>query len=58
MKRWKEALADLEADLPFEANNPDVHRDLAAAYTALGLPDQAAEHQRRAEQNERRPPSG
>jgi predicted Zn-dependent protease len=61
MKRWKEALADLEAVLPFESNNPDVQRDLAAAYTGLGLPDQATEHQRRAEQNAknaRRPGSG
>jgi tetratricopeptide (TPR) repeat protein len=51
MKRWKEALADLEAHLPFEADNPDLQRDLAAAYTGLGLKDQAAEHLRRAEQN-------
>jgi tetratricopeptide (TPR) repeat protein len=46
MKRWKEALADLESDLPFEAGNADVQSDLAAVYTALGLPDQAAEHRR------------
>ena len=54
MKRWKEALADLEADLPYEADNVDLQRDLAAVYTALGLPDQAAVHQRRAEQNARK----
>jgi Tfp pilus assembly protein PilF len=62
MKRWKEALADLEAGLLFHGNNADLHGDLAAAYTALGLPDQAAEHRNLAEQNakknDRRPGSG
>jgi tetratricopeptide (TPR) repeat protein len=54
MKRWKEALADLEARLPFESDNADLQRDLAAAYTGLGLKDQAAEHLRRAEQNDKK----
>ena len=62
MKRWKEALADLEAGLLIHANDADLHRDLAAVYTALGVPDQAAEHAQRAkeiaEKERRRPGSG
>jgi uncharacterized protein HemY len=48
MKRWKDALFDLEAALPREAGVPDVHRDLASAYGALGMDDLAALHRRRA----------
>jgi predicted Zn-dependent protease len=53
MKRWKDALAELETALPYEPTHPDVHRDLAAAYEGLGIPGLAAAHRRRAA-----PPSG
>jgi tetratricopeptide (TPR) repeat protein len=48
MKRWHEALADLEAALPVERGTPELHLDLAVAYDALGLPEPAAEHRRHA----------
>jgi tetratricopeptide (TPR) repeat protein len=49
MKRWQEALVDLEAALPLEAGLPDLHLDLAATYEGLGLTDLAKSHRRRAE---------
>jgi tetratricopeptide (TPR) repeat protein len=48
MGRWREALLDLEAVLAERPDNRDLHRLLAEAYRHLGLPDMAAEHQRRA----------
>jgi tetratricopeptide (TPR) repeat protein len=48
MKRWREGLADLEAALAAEGDTPELRHDLAVAYDALGLPEPAAEHRRRA----------
>lgn len=49
LKRWKEALTSLEAALPAQPNDQDLHADLAEVYTALGSPDLAAQHKRLAE---------
>ena len=47
--RWKEALADLEALLPGNPDNADLHKALAEVYDNLRLPEMAAEHRRLAE---------
>ena len=47
--RWKDALADLEAALPGNADNTDLHSALAEVYDRLGAPETAAEHRRLAE---------
>jgi tetratricopeptide (TPR) repeat protein len=49
MGRWKEALPDLEAALPQQANKAELHRTLADVYEHLGVPEMAAEHKRLAE---------
>jgi predicted Zn-dependent protease len=54
MARWKEALADLEAFLPQQPDDPGLHRLLATAYENLGAPEMAAEHRRQAD---RKPPA-
>lgn len=48
MKRWKEALADLETALVRENTSAEVHGDLAVAYENLDLPDLAAAHRQAA----------
>ena len=47
--RWQEALASLEAALPAQPTNRDLHADLAAAYNALKSPELAERHRRLAE---------
>ncbi len=44
MRRWKEALADLEMALIVYPNDPDLHRTLAETYDRLYAPRMAAEH--------------
>jgi tetratricopeptide (TPR) repeat protein len=48
LRRWKEALPDLEAGLRAKPDDNDLHRELATTYENLGEPDMAAEHRRRA----------
>ena len=47
--RWKDALSDLEAALPGNSDNADLHKALAEVYDRLELPAMAAEHRRLAE---------
>jgi tetratricopeptide (TPR) repeat protein len=54
-KKWKEALADLEAVLPLFRGNPGLHQALADCYDQLGQKDLAAEHKRLAAQADRTP---
>jgi tetratricopeptide (TPR) repeat protein len=54
MKQWNLALTDLEAALKAMPDGPALHRELAAVYKQLGVPDMAAEHARRAEGLERK----
>ncbi len=58
MERWNDGLADLEKALAARPNDPDIHHDLADAYTGLSLPDMAATHRRRAEQPQPAPDPG
>jgi tetratricopeptide (TPR) repeat protein len=46
MKKWKEALPDLEAALPASPTSARLHQALAEVYAQLGVPAMAAEHQR------------
>jgi tetratricopeptide (TPR) repeat protein len=46
MRRWKEALADLEAALDNSSGSPALHQALAEAYEKLGNAPLAAEHRR------------
>jgi tetratricopeptide (TPR) repeat protein len=55
LKRWKEALTALEAALPAQPDDRELHADLAEVYTALGSPDLAARHKRLAESPAERP---
>jgi tetratricopeptide (TPR) repeat protein len=48
LERWEEALTDLQRALPASPNEPALHRDLADAYEALGRPELAASHRRKA----------
>lgn len=48
LKRWGEALHDLEAALKVGGPLPGLHEDLAATYRGLGLPDMAEAHEARA----------
>jgi tetratricopeptide (TPR) repeat protein len=45
LRRWREALPDLEAALQSEENDPALRRDLAATYEALGMTSLARKHQ-------------
>jgi tetratricopeptide (TPR) repeat protein len=49
LKRWKEALTDLQAGLPTSPEEPAVHRDMAEVYEALGMPEMARTFRNRAE---------
>jgi uncharacterized protein HemY len=49
MKRWQEALTDMEAALPAEGESSQLHQDLAETYSALAIPDLATQHRLRAE---------
>ena len=49
MGRWKDALDDLEAALPANQDNADLHNALADVYEHVGDPDMAAKHRRLAE---------
>lgn len=49
LKRWKDALVDLEAALAATPNNPNVQTDLAEAYEGLGLPELAKPHREKAD---------
>ncbi len=53
MKRWPEALADLEAALPAMRNDPQLHVALAEVYEQLGNAAVAAEHRRLADKHKR-----
>ena len=46
MRRWQEALPDLEAGLRAKPDDNDLHRELAITYENLGEPGMAAEHRR------------
>ena len=48
MRRWKEALPDLEAALTVYPDDPELHRTLADTYEHLDAPAMAAEHRKRA----------
>ena len=48
LKRWKEAVTDLERAVVALPGNLEIHQALALCYDGLGLPDLAAEHRRRA----------
>jgi predicted Zn-dependent protease len=52
MRKWKEAVADLEVVLTKYPANPDLHRALADAYRHLGEAAMAAEHERLARQEQ------
>jgi tetratricopeptide (TPR) repeat protein len=46
LKRWKDALPDLEAALPKYGNDAELHHTLAEVYAHLGVPAMEAEHKR------------
>ncbi len=46
LERFEDALHDFETSLAQDKSNPDTHRYLAAAYSALGNDELAAVHQR------------
>ena len=49
MKRWKDALPDLEFALRADLGRPELHRALARVYDNLQMPEVATEHKRLAE---------
>lgn len=49
MGKFKEALEDMEAALPYTPNSAELHKSLAEVYARLELPDMAAEHRRLAD---------
>lgn len=49
MKRWNDALADLETALKQFPNDSELHRSLAAVYRALGDETMALEHEKRSQ---------
>lgn len=51
---WKDALSDYQAVLPAYADQPDIHKRLAAVYDKLGLKEMSAEHSQRASELETR----
>jgi tetratricopeptide (TPR) repeat protein len=48
LRRWKEALPDLERALTVYPDEPELHRALAETYERLDAHDMAAEHRKRA----------
>lgn len=50
MKKWEEALTDLEIALPYARGKPELHRLLAESYDGLGQKELARKHQALAQQ--------
>ena len=48
LKRWPEALTDLEASLASDPNSVQTHQDLAEVYKALGSSELSLRHRDRA----------